>query len=545
MVNLTDAVLALRAHRTPCRWRRCSATTGRARADEPTAGPLPHGITLGANGRYYADVCDHSVAYHCLARRLLPRSYRPVATDPVPQAGPFAGGGQECSCSSNPCGGGGPSAPVGSMEPKDVLAAYKVPPASSAAGKIVAIIDLPDANALKDLNVYRKAYGIPALPACPGNGLPDPTGGTPCFAAVDQTGAVTSSAGDCQAADGETGLDTEMVSAACPDCSILLVQMTSAYAAGGPMDTDFVASAKVAIKLGAVAISISFGGPENIGFDPTGAQYTTPGHLVFAASGDSGYLNEGAPFGGGTPSYPASAGDVLGVGGTTMQLKGTTYSEVVWNDTSQGGAGGSGCSTEFPTPAYQKTFLSMNANAFGTCAKRASVDVSAAAEYEWSSDPNSGAISEYDTVNEWGQVVGTSAASPMVAGLFTRLGLIDAVSGNLGWVYENISAFNDVTSGTNDFNGTCTSVLCKAGKGWDGPTGVGTPNGESLAALVTVPGDDAGADGGGGDGGSAPASKPSSKSGCGCSTAVAGGLGPLWLALGAVLGAFALRRRRR
>ena len=512
------------------------STAGTARAEEPSRNGLPHGISLGSNGRYYKDVCDHSRPFYCLSKRLLPETYRPLDGPP---AGPFAGGGGECTCGQmNPCGGGGASAPAGAMTPKDVLAAYKVPASSSAGGKIVAILDLPDANALKDLNVYRKAYGIPALPACPGNGLPDPGGGTPCFAAVDETGAVTSSAGDCQGADAETGLDTEMVSAACPDCSILLVQLTTA------MDTDFVTGTKAAIKLGAVAISISFGGPESPGFDPTGAQYTTPGHLVFAASGDAGYLNESAMFAG-TPSYPASAPDVLGVGGTTLQLSGTKYSEVVWNDTSMGGAGGSGCSTEFAMPAFQKTFLSANANAFGSCAKRASVDVSAAAEFYPSADPNSGAIAEYDSVNAWGQVVGTSAASPMVAGLFTRLGLIDAVSGNLGWVYENMSAFNDVTSGTNDFNGNCASVLCKAGKGWDGPTGVGTPNGENLAALVpVVGGDDAGVDGGG-DGGTSSKSQPAGKSGCGCNTAAAGGLGPLWLALGAVLGAFALRRYRR
>lgn len=526
------------------------STAGTARAEDPSRDGLPHGISRGSDGRYYKDVCDHSLPFHCLSKRLLPETYRPLdGPFDGPPAGPFAGGGAECTCSQmNPCGGGSASAPAGAMTPKDVLAAYSVPPSSSAGGKIVAILDLPDANALKDVNVYRKAFGIPALAACPGNGLPDPGGGTPCFAAVDETGAVTSSAGDCQAADGETGLDTEMVSAGCPDCSILLVQLTTAYANGGPTDTDFVAATKAAIKLGAVAISISFGGPENVGFDPTGAEYTTPGHLVFAAAGDSGYLNEGAQFGSGTPSYPASAPDVLGVGGTTLQLKGTSYSEIVWNDGAQGGAGGSGCSTEFPMPGYQKTFLAANASAFGTCAKRASVDISAAAEFSTTSGGAfSGAIAEYDSVNEWGQVVGTSAASPLIAGLFTRLGLIDVASADLGWVYENIASFNDVTSGNNDLGGTCTTVMCKAGKGWDGPTGVGTPDGTKLALLV-APADDAGAEGGsseGGEGGTEPTSQPASKSGCGCTTAPAGGLEPLLIALGAILGAFALRRRRR
>jgi MYXO-CTERM domain-containing protein len=201
-------------------------------------------------------------------------------------------------------------------------------------------------------------------------------------------------------------------------------------------------------------------------------------------------------------------------------------------------------------PAFQKTFLSANAGAFGTCAKRASVDLSAAAEFSTSAGGEfSGAIAEYDSVNKWGQVVGTSAASPMVAALFTRLGLIDVASANLGWVYDNITSFNDVTSGSNDLAGACTTVMCKAGKGWDGPTGVGTPNATKLAALLAVP--DAGPEGGveeGGveeDGGKVAASSPSSKGGCGCNTAAAGGIEPLLLALGAISGAFALRRRKR
>jgi MYXO-CTERM domain-containing protein len=188
-------------------------------------------------------------------------------------------------------------------------------------------------------------------------------------------------------------------------------------------------------------------------------------------------------------------------------------------------------------PPYQKQFLSTHANAFGGCNKRAAVDVSAAAEF--SVGQFGGAIAEYDSVDGWVAVVGTSAASPMVAGLFTRLGLIDAISGNMGWVYDNMSAFNDVTSGNNDLGGGCTSILCKAGTGWDGPTGVGTPNAPALVALVGVP--DAGA--GGGDGGSNDASLPGNKGGCGCTTAASRESGPLLLALGGIFAAFALRRR--
>lgn len=44
--------------------------------------------------------------------------------------------------------------------------------------------------------------------------------------------------------------------------------------------------------------------------------------------------------------------------------------------------------------------------------------------------------------------------------------------------------FTDVTLGQNAPSGSCQSLsvsvsvsVCQSGKGWDGPTGVGTPNG--------------------------------------------------------------------
>ena len=98
----------------------------------------------------------------------------------------------------------------------------------------------------------------------------------------------------------------DMVSAACPDCSILLVEIGNQE--GEYSDQDFVTGAHTAATLGASATSISIGGPEE-GDDPTG--YTTPGHLVLAASGDFGYDQEIE--GASTPSYPASAPDVVAV----------------------------------------------------------------------------------------------------------------------------------------------------------------------------------------------------------------------------------------
>ena len=46
-------------------------------------------------------------------------------------------------------------------------------------------------------------------------------------------------------------------------------------------------------------------------------------------------------------------------------------------------------------------------------------------------------------------------------------------------------AFNDVTTGK---NGTCTTAHCKAAARWDGPTGIGMPDGAKLAAPCRRPG---------------------------------------------------------
>lgn len=465
---------------------------GAAAASEPpsaTSGALPHGVHLGHNGRYYQDACDHDYRVHCLTKRLLPGTYRPEMSSSS------SGSGNFCSCTGQ-CGTGGSEPPSGAMMPGDVLSAYQIPPSSSSGGEIVALIEMPDPSALDDVNVYRKAYNIPALPRCgpATHGLPDPSGGTPCFAAVDEHGTPTTTASDCPANDGETGVDMDMVSAGCPDCSILLVQMTDADPTLGPAYSDVVNSVKSAIALGASATSISFGAAESPGLASGG--YTQPGHLVLAAAGDSGYLNETA--GANTPSYPASASDVLSVGGTTLDRSGTSYTEVVWNDGFRGGATGSGCSTAFAMPAFQSAFLSRVPNAFGACTHRAANDVSAAAEFV--SDNNASGIATYDATDGWFAAVGTSAATPLLAALLTRLGLTDVVSADLGWVYANRAAFNDVTSGNDDVTGTCTDVMCQAGPGYDGPTGVGTPNGPRLtAALAASPAPqsaDAGAAGG-------------------------------------------------
>jgi hypothetical protein len=73
---------------------------------------------------------------------------------------------------------------------------------------------------------------------------------------------------------------------------------------------------------------------------------------------------------------------------------------------------------------------------------------------------------------------GTSVASPIIASVYALAGNASTTQGNpgAGSIYaSDPSNLNDVTSGS---NGSCGgSALCTAGSGWDGPTGLGTPNG--------------------------------------------------------------------
>jgi len=133
--------------------------------------------------------------------------------------------------------------------PADLQAAYSLPSAASGRGVTVAVVDAYDApTAGADLAAYRSQYG---LPPC----------GAGCFAKVNQTGGTAAppvNAGWAQ----ETSLDLDMVAAACPNCSILLVEANSSSV------DDLGAAVNTAVRLGAVAVSNSYGAPE------TGSQTT-------------------------------------------------------------------------------------------------------------------------------------------------------------------------------------------------------------------------------------------------------------------------------
>ncbi|HZX94773.1 MAG TPA: S53 family peptidase [Myxococcales bacterium] len=328
--------------------------------------------------------------------------------------------------------------------PADLTSAYKLP-ASGGTGVTIAIVDaMDDPNAESDLATYRSQFGLPACTTANG-----------CFRKVNQNGAASPLPASDVGWGQEISLDLDMASAICPNCKILLVEASTASIA------NLGAAVNTAAALGANVISNSYGGGESAG-DPstTSSFYNHPGILITASSGDSGFGVE----------YPAAATTVLAVGGTHL-VRDTSARG--WTETAWSGAG-SGCSAVETKPAWQHDT---------GCARRTVADVSAVA------DPNTG-VAVFDSFGAAGQTGwlvfgGTSVAAPVVASVFARTGHANATP---QYPYSNTTQFFDAVGGT---NGTCSpSYLCTAVAGYDGPTGLGTPNGTAMAGTTPPPAND-------------------------------------------------------
>jgi subtilase family serine protease len=318
------------------------------------------------------------------------------------------------------------------LNPPDLRSAYKLT-SNGSASQTIAIVDaFNDPTAEADLGTYRSQFGLPACTTANG-----------CFKKVNQTGGSTLPPTDAGWAL-EISLDVDMASAICPACHILLVEATSNSFANLGAAENFAATH-------ANAVSNSWGGGDSS--DATfGSFFNHPGVAITASSGDSGF----------GVSYPASSRFVTAVGGTTLTRSSAArgWTESAWN------GAGSGCSrlnTQLPGQAGANT----------GCSRRAVADVSAVA------DPATG-VSVFDSTplqgsSGWFVVGGTSASAPIIAAVYALAG--NEASINNSFPYSHTSGLFDVTTGS---NGSCSpSQLCRARVGWDGPTGLGTPNGTS------------------------------------------------------------------
>ena len=314
-----------------------------------------------------------------------------------------------------------PNTPAG-YSPADLQTAYSLTKYSSSkgSGETVAVVDAyDDPDAASDLAVYRSAYGL-----------------RPC---TSSNGCFTKKAFGLQGNSGwgeEESVDLDMVSAICPKCKILLVEAAN-------NDISSLAGAEKYATARAGYVTNSWSGNE--GSRTYDGDFNVSGVAITAATGDNGYSK--------TAQWPAILPSVTAVGGTTL----SSYNprrETAWS------GAGSGCSRVYAKPSFQH-------NLNTGCSDRAQADTSADA------NPNTG-VAVYDTDGESGWLVfgGTSVAAPIIASVFALAG--NRADNNDTHLYGHKSSLNDVTSGQ---NGNCGKPLCEAGPGWDGPTGLGTPNG--------------------------------------------------------------------
>jgi kumamolisin len=322
-------------------------------------------------------------------------------------------------------------------------------PTGQPGGGIIAIVELGGGWVQSDMDAFFQSLNQPS----------------PSITDVSVDGTQNSpnqSVGSSNDADIEVALDIEVAAA-------------SYYAATGQPATirvywsqDIASAVAQAAQDGCAVCSISWGADEAIWgtqsadqMESTAATATSQGMVVFGAAGDNDSSD-----GGSTPAnvdVPSSCPHVIGCGGTFK----TPTEETVWNDNpgeTNGEGTGGGYSTIFPAQSWQ---IGAPPPPAGTTAGtgRMVPDVSADA------DPNTG----YEIYVHGASTVvgGTSAVAPLYSGLFASFGT------DLGFVtptlWQNQSAFNDITQGSNGFY--------DAGPGPDPCSGIGSPIGSKIAAL--------------------------------------------------------------
>ena len=282
----------------------------------------------------------------------------------------------------------------GGLDPENIREAYNIP-VSGGSTETVGIVDaFYDEHAKDDLKEYRSHYKLGECTEANG-----------CLRIVNEKGEqVKKGTEPPEEPKGSTwgaekALDLEMVSLACQECKMLLVE------ASGEGPAELAASVKEAFELQATSVADSYGFyeynpsrcPEEKECTEYSSTYDHPGLPVIASAGDSGYDDwekelEGKQDHG--TNWPASSPYVMAVGGTELQSNESVkrhWTETVWKKT------GSGCAGTYdPKAAWQTD---------GGCSNRTGNDVAAVAED----------VSIYSTPTKggWGDVGGTSASAPL------------------------------------------------------------------------------------------------------------------------------------
>jgi kumamolisin len=336
--------------------------------------------------------------------------------------------------------------PVSGYPPRQVAKRYGFPEGVDGTGQTVAVIELGGGYRADDLATYFKEQGVTA----------------PAVTAVSVDGAKNAPGAD---ADAEVMLDIEVIGVIAPGAK-MAVYFAPNTSRGF---YDAVAAALHDTGRKPSIVSISWGENEPgwtaqamDSYDALFADAGALGVTVYAAAGDDGAADNGDGL---NVDFPASSPYVVGCGGTTL----SDSDEVVWNETATGhGATGGGVSVHFGLPGYQGA-ARVPKNPDGKPG-RGVPDVSGNA------NPLTGyqvRVNGRDTV-----IGGTSAVAPLWAGLTALANQINRrpAGDPHDRLYSHLEAFVDITAGDNGGY--------QAGPGWDPCTGLGSPKGVEVSAVL-------------------------------------------------------------
>jgi hypothetical protein len=489
----------------PVRISRCWPVAAAAAAAVALAAAMTAGATAATAASRTAE--PHSVTLYAVGKRACTAALRAHTADCYAEIRKLVKKGTKGARPFKEADGAtkaGTIGPAGGLTPVDLATAYGLN-TTGGSGQTVAIVDAyNDPNINADLQTFDSQYGLAACSTTNG-----------CLRVVNQTGGATPPANDTTGWSVEESLDVETVHSVCQGCKIILVEANSNF------DTDLAAAENEAVALGAKEVTNSFGGPEGGSTTSYQNAFNHPGVVITASAGDDGYYDYDQLSGVNEANIPAAYNTTVSVGGTSLYLGQTAIrqAESVWNDNGPRdvlqqafgeplGASGGGCSTLFSAQRWQ-TSLSTWART-GCGSMRLDNDVSAVGDYLTGFDI-------YDSYNcgsscspapGWFTVGGTSLSSPIIAAAYGLAGGAHGVPYPALTLYGHQSQAFDVTTGGNSWcdgegaaqcpnpnslgygivdcaytaGGTPTlgDRTCDAVPGYDGPTGVGAPNGLAM-----------------------------------------------------------------
>jgi hypothetical protein len=318
--------------------------------------------------------------------------------------------------------------------------AYHLPVSIDPHQTVAVVSALNTAELATDLATYRTEYGLPACTEASG-----------CLRIVNQDGKAAplppSSAHT--GWDLEATTDTELISAACPHCQLLVVEASNE----GLAELD--PATETAARLGAQVILDPYSLTESAAALAYRKAYDLPGHMIVVPAGNGGFS---------LANFPADLSSVTAVGGTQLSAAKNArgFRETTWNPEEFSLAAGSGCSAFVARPAWQHG---------ADCPGRTVADVSAVAAN----------VAIYNKANGgWLIGAGTSVPAALIAGIYGLAGNAARIS--VRYLYRHPADFFDITTGDNSLYVSpkilCDdSYLCQAKPGYDAPTGLGTPDG--------------------------------------------------------------------